>query len=197
MRAMNAASALISEAYSKMDGENFLDIEDPVIEELIDLLEDPDPWERILVGRDLPNLIGRPEAFDHVMTLMYDDDPIVRKEIAFSVGMLGYRPVEMLVLLMLSDPNNEVRCMAIASLSLVGDHRAIEPLIAMLDFDDPEVILAAITCLGKIGDLRAIGPLLSFDRVYDTVVGRMLPTSAEHSAKMIIERLGDEGGYED
>jgi HEAT repeat protein len=52
------------------------------------------------------------------------------------------------------------RAAAIA-LGIIGDTRAVEPLISALSDSDNHVRLAAAEALGKIGDVRAIEPLVA------------------------------------
>lgn len=91
------------------------------------------------------------------------------------------RPAE-IYLAQLSDPNPRMRRQACAALEILGDSRAIEPLLALLAADnDADVRANAARALGKLGDGRA--PLLQALRD---------PTpEVRANAILALEKLGD------
>ncbi len=61
---------------------------------------------------------------------------------------------------MLEDADAEVRLAGAQALSLLGDKRAVEPLLALLHEHDHLIPRQAAETLGKLGDTRAVVPLI-------------------------------------
>ena len=61
---------------------------------------------------------------------------------------------------LLHDDDPEVRKEAALALGIIGDERAVEPLIDALHDDDLEVREWAAWALGMVGDERAVEPLI-------------------------------------
>jgi HEAT repeat protein len=64
----------------------------------------------------------------------------------------------------LANANRRVRQHAASALGLVGDTRAVEPLIGLLRDPDDNVRANATSPLGLIGDVRAAEPLVQLGR---------------------------------
>ena len=63
------------------------------------------------------------------------------------------------LLVLLTAPCNQVRCVAVYTLGDIRETRAVEPLIALLSHEDPTIRRMAAHALGKIKDPRAVYPL--------------------------------------
>jgi HEAT repeat protein len=104
-----------------------------------------------------------PRALVPVLTLLGSDDPTLRvRAIRALEGLVrpGGRGSDVLILA-LSDKNEEVRARAASYLGRMGSHAAVNPLIALLGKESSvEVKKAAALALGEIGDERATPVLL-------------------------------------
>lgn len=82
-----------------------------------------------------------------------------------TVVALGHDPraVPLLIRVLATDTsaNGEIRAAAAASLAVLGDRRAVDPLIRALGDPSPDVRYAATAALGDLGDRRAILPLIT------------------------------------
>lgn len=75
--------------------------------------------------------------------------------------ILAHRPLELRVQDVLHDTETSVRVSAAFALGVIGDPRAVDPLIGALQDQDSPVRAAAAEALMRIGDVRAIAPLIS------------------------------------
>ena len=71
------------------------------------------------------------------------------------------RDVEGLIKALGYEKDSDVRREAVEALGLIGDARAVEPLIARLGDEDSSVRYRAVEALGLIGDARAVEPLIA------------------------------------
>ncbi|MGC8874285.1 MAG: HEAT repeat domain-containing protein [Chloroflexia bacterium] len=127
---------------------------------LLPLLEDKDP----LVRRSAVDGLGRfdtPESRQALRRALRDPDPAVRRNAIDAVARLrDTEAVDTLILAL--DPRNGlwVRYSAAEALGVVGDHRAIAPLMEAAE--DAQVLIrrVAVRSLGQLRDSRAIPTLM-------------------------------------
>lgn len=127
---------------------------------VLPLFEENDP----LLRRSAVDALGRfdtPESREALRRALHDPDPTVRRNAIDAVARL--RDVEAVDALVLAlDPRNGlwVRYSAAEALGIVGDHRAVAPLIEAAE--DREVLIrrAAVRSLGQLHDSRAIPTLV-------------------------------------
>ena len=83
-----------------------------------------------------------------------------KRDVPGLIRALGYQ----------KDPRGDVRKSAIEALGVIGDARAVAPLVVVLSGQSRSVHQAVIEALAKIGDPRAVEPLIAVfrdDRRYD------------------------------
>jgi HEAT repeat protein/energy-coupling factor transporter ATP-binding protein EcfA2 len=103
--------------------------------------------------------IGTP-AIKQLIAVMHDD-PEIRGCVEDDLyGVRDARAIDSLII-MLRDPEKDVRIFAASALRKIGDARAVEPLIAALNDTSMAVRFYAMDALGKIGDVRAVEPLIA------------------------------------
>jgi HEAT repeat protein len=136
----------------------------PLIERLADPDEDSDlrhraGWALVMVGSQqaVAPLIELMEQQSQAKT----EDPRLRAAVLNTLGWL-YHPAAVVPLLQrLEDLLEavEVRAQAAHSLGMIGDSRALEPLLKALEAEAPEIRYSAAYGLGQLGDARAIPAL--------------------------------------
>jgi hypothetical protein len=89
----------------------------------------------------------------------------------------------------LQDEAAEIRRRAAFELGMIGDPRAIEPLIVALQDEVSDVRDSAATALGKIGDPRAIEPLIVALQDEDKLVRNRAARALRHIGAPAIEPL--------
>jgi HEAT repeat protein len=152
---------------------------------LLPLLEEPDP----LIRRSAVDALGRfdtPESREALRRALRDPDPTVRRNAIDAVARLqDTAAVDALVLAL--DPRNGLwlRYSAAEALGVVGNHRAVAPLIEAAQ--DPQVLIrrVAVRSLGLLHDSRAIPTLVRALRDPD-------PQVRLHAAEGL-GRIGHEG----
>lgn len=94
--------------------------------------------------------------------LKVNNDPAIIGEITISLGKLEAKEAVELLIKALENKDGEVREHAVDALGLIGDPRAVQPLITRLK-EDPEdwVRGQAADALGLIGDKQALEPLIT------------------------------------
>lgn len=143
---------------------------------LIDILTKPKKVDELLIGA-VADALGELRDVRAVKPLInalrYDKESIAGDQITEALGKIGASAVEPLILA-LEDADHNIRGFGSAALGVIGDKRAVEPLIiAMIneDKDSNWVIMNIANALVNIGDTRAIGPLLymlKFDEGLET-----------------------------
>ncbi len=88
----------------------------------------------------------------------------------------------------LADKSADRRGGAAYTLGLLGDERAVDPLIAALKDEDAVVRVAAARALGRIGDERAVDPLIGALQDEDEIV--------REAAAWALGSIGDEQAVE-
>jgi HEAT repeat protein len=99
--------------------------------------------------------VGSP-AVDPLLSIMNDDNAVVREAIARVLGEIGDRRAVSPLISSLRDNSVHVRKNAAHALGRIGDAQAVKPLLAAIEDSDPRVRQAAAEALGLIGDLQAV-----------------------------------------
>jgi len=139
-------------------------------------------------------LVGRKVVefpVDAVVAIAKNDPNVgIRAYATASLRLGGEKAVQPLLELM-NDENKDVRLKTCWSLGLIGDRRAVEPLIAKLSakLNDSEYYerSAAIEALGNIGDRRAVEPLIEILNVKD---------AHSRDAAIALAKIGDKRAVE-
>ncbi|HUW56544.1 MAG TPA: HEAT repeat domain-containing protein [Planctomycetota bacterium] len=98
-------------------------------------------------------------AAGKLMTLLAEGDPRVASAAAETLGRLGAKEAEPLLLKALTSPESEVRFHAAAALGDLRSKAAVEPLARLLSDANDFVAVSAAEALAKIADPRAVDPL--------------------------------------
>lgn len=93
---------------------------------------------------------------------LMDVSTIVRRESAFSLGLLGDKSAVPRLIECLRDPDPDVRNNASEALGLLKDPMAVPFLLELLHDSDIQLVSDVLQALGNIGDGRAIGPLKQY-----------------------------------
>jgi HEAT repeat protein len=145
-----------------------------------------------LVGRGVVEF-----PVDAIVGIAKNDTSVSIRAYATASLRLGGEQAVLSLLELINDENERVRLQACQSLGLIGDNRAVGPLLAKLNakLNDKEYYEkhTAIIALGKIGDKRAVEPLIK-------ILNERGPygeptTSASYAAKALAE-IGDERAIE-
>lgn len=188
-RAADALSRLGEPKWSqwvKGDSEDFARLGksgDPhAVEPLIQVLREGNSTDRRAAASAL-GILGAPSAIEPLLISAVSDKDARRsagEAVLHRIQLKDARAVGPLIKA-LSHENWSVRALAAAALGLLGDVRAVEPLIQLLEF--PPTREAAATALGQLGDVRAVEPLIQLLR-NGHKIGRQ-------SAAKALGRLGD------
>ncbi len=124
---------------------------------LIRRLNDRDRFIRRESAKILGHL-GDLQAISHLIGVLGDEDRSVREAAAEALGAIGTPAVNSLFEA-LKNPVWQVKVGAIVALRIIGDKRAIPPLINSLEDQNRFVRREAVKSLGRIGDLKVLEPL--------------------------------------
>lgn len=94
---------------------------------------------------------------DELIKALENEDWNVQWEAAKALEKIGTLAVEQLIATL--NKNKKARGMAAGVLGLIGDTRAVEPLIALLNDKDSSGRAGIVEALGRMRDARAIEPL--------------------------------------
>jgi HEAT repeat protein len=164
-----------------------VNIGEPAVEPLIELLNHKDRWARtgaaIALGK-----IGDKRAVEPLINVLQDSERNVRWYAAESLGMIGDKRAVLPLIKALSDSDVTVSKHAAEALGNLGDSRAVEPLINV--FEKGRVRESAIAALGKLGDDRIEKCLLNALRDRSAEVRREALKSIHLiGSKKVIEEL--------
>ena len=121
------------------------------VEEMLELLRNPEPWERQVAAESLGGF-GDERAVVPLIDALVDVDKEVRAFAARALGSLGdARSVQPLIEV-LGDQDRYVLAEAVRSLGQLGDDRAVPHLSALLEDDDRDVRMAAQRALEKVAN---------------------------------------------
>lgn len=135
-----------------------------------------------------------------LLDMLDKPDPMLRKNVALLLGMIGVTEAVPALGFVLKDVNVSVRKAAVEAFSHLKTEESIEFLILALTDEDPEIRVLSALCLGSIGGERILESLvlLLFDS-YSTVrvaVAKALGMLKDSRAvKPLIELLTDENGF--
>lgn len=134
----------------------------PDPEEMLKLLESPQPQQRMLAARAFCD-IEDVRAIPYLIRLLGDSCPLVRVSAAYGIGRNPCSDaVEPLILQLNRDWNGYVRKGVVWALGNCRDHRSLAPLADALKTDISAVRLWAASALAQMADVG-----------YETVVGAM------------------------
>ena len=115
-----------------------------------------------------------PQAVKQVLAELRETNKERRRTAVMKLGMLGGDEAVTQLSWMVSDSSEDliVRGRAARMLGMIGDARAVDPLIRALDAPGLQTPMYAAESLGKLGDTRAVEPLLRLmtehnDRIRD------------------------------
>jgi HEAT repeat protein len=122
----------------------------PDPEEMLPLLESPEPQHRMMAARAFCELQDD-RAISHLINLLRDGCPLVRVSAAYALGRNpSPAAVEPLIEQLNRDWNGYVRKGVVWALGNCTDHRALVPLIDALRTDISAVRLWAASSLGQM-----------------------------------------------
>jgi HEAT repeat protein len=166
-------------------------------DDLVPLLEDPDPKMRFVTIRALGQ-VRSPEAVPRLLPFLGD----ARKELRFAAvealgairALAAVRPL----VGVLSDPDRNLRRAAAESLGAIGDPQAVPSLILALEDDHWSVRCAAASALGRIRSGKATAALAARLDDEDATVRRAAVMALGESgdargALRLTQALGDPG----
>lgn len=138
----------------------------PDPEEMLPLLESPEPQQRMLATRAFCELQDA-RAIPHLIRLLQDGCPLVRVSAAYALGRnTSPDVVEPLIEQLNQDWNGYVRKGIAWALGNCRDRRALQPLVEVLKTDIPAVRLWAASSLGQMAKvgyevvIAAVPPLI-------------------------------------
>ncbi len=103
--------------------------------------------------------LDKPATIDALIELLthWETEESVRSEVVSQLNKI--RDESLVEPLIKALKHHAAQEPAVRILGMIGDTRAVEPVIMMLKDDDPLVRWTAATALGKLGDKRAVEPL--------------------------------------
>lgn len=123
------------------------------------------------------------ESAPQLIQLLRDDNPAVRAEAAYAIGVLRIRNAGVrLYQLMINDPSPLVRSNAMVALAELDYKGALAVILNSLDRPDIREQMAAIKALGKFGGAKAFNQLI-----------RILRTGNPDLRESVIDALGELG----
>lgn len=123
------------------------------------------------------------ESAPQLIQLLKDDNPAIRAEAAYTIGVLRVRNAGVrLYQLMLNDPSPLVRANAMVALAELDYKGALSAILNNVDRSDIREQMAAIKALGKFGGSKAFNQLI-----------RILRTGNQELRESVIEALGELG----
>lgn len=105
--------------------------------------------------------LGDIRAIEPIIAQLGRSWPTENEQMALALVKLGIESLKPLVAALRDGQIRDIREYAAMALGLLGDSRAVEPLISAPDDNDTMVYQEAAKALGRIGDRRAITPLIS------------------------------------
>src|SRR5262249_6044655 len=131
---------------------------------LLGLVDDPDPEVRRLALEAMRPILDARGA-DALGRLLGDKSPAVRELAATHLGALhAAAAVPRLLEIATHDPVENVAAAAVRALGLIGDSRAVDPLLGLLSGGRPQVARDAADALGRLRDPRTRPGLLAVAR---------------------------------
>jgi len=125
------------------------------IEFLVKALQDPERRVYSTAARVLTDFGWLPSIFEEKLGFYF------AKGNFMELTKLGDEAFDFMIKALNDMPRSwDLACKASAALGLLGDRRAVEPLIDTLKFDNITVSKKVAEALGKIGDARAFMPLM-------------------------------------
>ncbi|MBN1197080.1 MAG: HEAT repeat domain-containing protein [Candidatus Aminicenantes bacterium] len=138
---------------------------------------------RLLIRRELKSLAGAgTQALPHLLSLLADEDPIVRWYTIDTLGEMGSIAAVPDLIARLRDPDRWVRTAAAGALGRLQARTAVPALIEALADRKRDMAKAAALALGRMKDRRAIAPLL--------YVLQRAPTDAAGAAASALGNMG-------
>lgn len=103
-----------------------------------------------------------PKAIKFLMSELRDVNKETRRSAVMKLGMMGGETAVRTLINIVADWNEDliVRGRAAQMLGIIGDPRAVDPLIRALNAPGYQAQLHAVESLGKLGNLRAVPFLL-------------------------------------
>lgn len=151
------------------------DFREASLEHLLSILKSPESSEDDLCNAayDLRTIGGEKAIGPLISRLTQElDPPWVRRELVITLGsailLSGSDSPEaraLLLEILSSSEEEEVRAAAALNLGCIGEVRAVEPLLEILESGEDGLTYACVAALGDIGDPRAIDPLIEFLKV--------------------------------
>ena len=136
----------------------------PDIGEMLALLKNPQPQQRMLAARAFCD-IEDSRATQYLICLLTDACPLVRLSVAYAIGRNpSPEAVEPLIKQLNQDWNGYVRKGVVWALGNCRDHRCLKPLVDSLKMDIPAVRLWAASSLAQMSDVD-----------YETILGAIPP----------------------
>lgn len=132
--------------------------------ELVAVLSDQSAGQDRAIACWLLARIGGEPAFAPLVVALHNPDPLLRAEAARALGVLDNpQAVPELITALRTDPDADTSIAAAHSLGLLGDHRAVDPLLAVLadPSADPRLRGFAAEALIGPGERRAVPPLIA------------------------------------
>jgi HEAT repeat protein len=141
----------------------------------------------------LINLLGDEKENRNPLQFLAHHD-LMRAAVTSLGEIGGTRAFGALITILTGESDTSLKLAAATALGLLGDRRAVEPLIASLSSDDSSLCSRAAEALGRLGDERAVGPLITIldkSRHYSYGFG-YVSYDIESAARALIE-LNEKG----
>lgn len=103
--------------------------------------------------------IGLEKSIEHIISLFVQEDGNLHDYCIKLLKQHGDETIEFL-LKFVNDASLENQIGSMRALGIIGDSRAVDPIIEKVAYFKPDVKHVAATALGNIGDPRAVKPLL-------------------------------------
>lgn len=170
-----------------------------MVESLIQALKDETVQDRVA---ELLGVIGDARAVEpmiqvlknfELFVLLDDDDPFLLMRVVKGLGSIGEPAVEPLIQALKSGPYINVKAGAALALGLIGDARAVEPLVQAIENDNELIGESVILALGEMGE-PAVEPLLQILKGKDPSTLQVLQgkdPSTRYRAMEALGRIGD------
>ncbi len=119
--------------------------------------------------------------FDDIVLLLDSQNPVVKRNAAYALGIFRDTRAVPALLLLLSSQNSAIRKATCTSLGQLGDRRAINSLITSLSDPEEEVCLAASNALARIGKVAI-----------PAILNQMIGRKKNKYAELALKEMGNE-----
>lgn len=132
----------------------------PAVDTLVQVLDDPDPYNRSRAVEALRE-IGDESAIKPLEAKLNDPNKLVQVQVAAALHTMGQtNPARKIILDALSDENVQTRRVAARALAEIVDNPPLKSVLEALKDTDADVRNHAALAVGKLGSPEAVQPLV-------------------------------------